>query len=126
MVRDERPTRIRVLETFAVFAAVALIASLITRRQAFSFLALGIILAALFAKHAAELLTVRWLKFSAVLSILNNTVILTLLFYLVLTPLALAYRLFNRDPLGLGRGDNGSFYCERNHRYSGTDLEKMW
>jgi hypothetical protein len=121
-----RPSRVQVLETFAVFAAVALIASILTKRDFFSLLAMGFLFSALFMKRPAGKITWLWLKLSAILSRINNGIILAILFYLVLTPVALIYRIFNKDPLHLKINNIGSCYTERNHTYSKTDLEKMW
>jgi hypothetical protein len=124
--RSHEPSRIQVLETFAVFSAAALLAAIISHQRAYLFLSLALLCTALVLKTPAALLTRLWLKLSTLLSCLSNGVILTVVFYLVLTPIALVYRLFNRDPLNLGRKVAGSFYSERNHCYSKTDLEKMW
>jgi len=126
MTKTHKPARARVLETFAVFAAAAQLAAILTQRRHFSFLALGLLFMALFMKRPAAEITFWWLRFSAILSGVTNRIILTLLFFLILTPIALVYRLFNKDPLNLERDDSGSFYSERNHTYLKNDLEKMW
>jgi saxitoxin biosynthesis operon SxtJ-like protein len=126
MVPMNKPTRAQVLETFVIFAVVSLLAAILGHRELCFLLALALLFIVLFMKALAEVITRCWLKFSAMLSGISNRIILTLLFYLVLTPIALIYRLFNKDPLHLDTNSSGSFYVERNHSYSKADLGKMW
>ncbi|NVN99752.1 MAG: hypothetical protein HXX17_10535 [Geobacteraceae bacterium] len=119
-------TRVQVLETFAVLAAISLLAAIFYHRQGFILVALALLLVVLFIKHLAEGITNWWLKFSALVSGINNRVILALLFYLILTPIALIYRLFNKDALNLDRSESQTYYFDRYHTYSKNDLEKMW
>ena len=122
----ENKSRILVLETFAVFTAVSLLAAIIFHRPAFVILSIVILLVALFMKSIAGQITCWWLKFSSIVACINSRVILVIIFYFVLTPIAFIYRKFNIDTLGLEMKKSGSFYIERDHIYSKTDLEKMW
>lgn len=121
-----QPSRTVVLETFAVFAVVSLLAGIFWQRQVFVRLALIVLLVALLAKPLATVVTRVWLKFSTLLSGVSNRLILAFIFYLLLAPLAFIYRLFNRDPLKLEAGNRETYYSERNHTYARADLEKMW
>ncbi|NVN99747.1 MAG: hypothetical protein HXX17_10510 [Geobacteraceae bacterium] len=121
-----KTSRVQVLETFSVFAAVSLLLAISSCRQVFALLAFALLLVALFIKPLEAVITRWWLKFSELLSGINNRVILTLIFYLILTPLALLYRLFNKDLLNLDGRRLLSFYVDRNYTYSKPDLEKMW
>src|SRR5207247_5303096 len=53
-------------------------------------------------------------------------VLLTLVYYLVLTPIALLYRLTHRDPLRLRRADDTgrSYWIVRDHPFEPRDLER--
>ena len=119
-------TKIRQWETMAVFALLCLLLGVRSQRQSFVFLAMGFLIVALFVPSLARIIALGWLKLSMVLAHVNNRIILTLMFYLILTPIACFYRLFHNDPLGLAMKKSGSYYCERNHTYSRTDLEKLW
>jgi Saxitoxin biosynthesis operon protein SxtJ len=119
-------TKVRELETMAVFALVSLLLGVRFQRQAFIYLAMGFLLIALFVPPLSKVMTLGWKKLSYLLAQVNNRIILTILFYLVLTPLACLYRLFHKDPLLLSKKESGSYYCERNHTYVRADLEKMW
>jgi hypothetical protein len=124
--KDKRVTKVRQMETMAVFALVFLFLGVKFQRQALLYAAMSALLIALFVPPLARFITLGWGKFSRVMAAVNNRIILTIAFYLVLAPIACLYRLFNRDPLRLARKESGSYYCERNHLYSSADLKKMW
>lgn len=53
--------------------------------------------------------------------------ILTVVFFLILTPLAIVSRLFvAQSPLQLRKKLGGTYYILRNHRFSAPDFEKLW
>ncbi len=67
-----------------------------------------------------------WTKITWLLSKIVPNIIMTLVFYLVLTPVALLSRLFGkRDPIDLKNNQN-SFFKEKNQAYSKTSFEKPW
>ena len=67
-----------------------------------------------------------WEKFAEFLGFVNSRVILGIIFFLVLTPLAFLFRLFSKDSLQLKRKKEGSYYTLREHLYKGEDLTKTW
>jgi polyferredoxin len=127
MSHHTKAPRWQELETLGVIAAFLLLLALVTHRQWLSWLALALLVIGLFVPPLARPLTSGWLKLSTVIGTFNSKVILTLVFYGFLTPLAFLYRLMGKDPLQL-RDPAGreSFYSERNHTYSRGDLDKMW
>jgi hypothetical protein len=56
--------------------------------------------------------------------VLVSAVLLALVFFLLLTPLACLYRLFNSGNL-MGNNED-SMYKSRDHLYSGDDLRNIW
>lgn len=83
---------------------------------------------ALLLPGTASRIAALWLRFGAFLGRVNSRILLTLIFYLVLTPTAFLYRLFSRkDPLGLRKDrSSGSFWHTRDLEYGKEDLEKSW
>ncbi len=122
---DERR---RSLETLAVLAAACIACAMIFKAQAFAYVALGLLLVGLFLRWPAVKLAGAWLGFSAVLGAINSKILLTLVYYLVLTPIALLYRLTHRDPLSLRRADDTrrSYWIVRDHQFGPRDLERPW
>lgn len=116
-----------VLETLTPLVLVLLVLHLYFARAGFLYGAIGLLLVMLFVKPLAGVLASWWLKFAGVLAAVNTKVILTLLFYLLLTPIALLFRMFNRNPLRLKADKSlSTYYTVHEHPYSGGDLEKMW
>lgn len=119
-------TRVEALETLTVFAGVCLVLGLVSDRRAYFWMALLFLGIALVAKPLAALLARIWLQFAELLARINNRLLLTLLFYGLLTPLAFVYRLCKHDPLHLTGKRSPSFFNERDHRYAADDLKRMW
>ncbi|WP_138989963.1 SxtJ family membrane protein [Larkinella sp. C7] len=67
-----------------------------------------------------------WFKLAEVLGIINSKIILTVLFWAVLVPIAYLYRLRAKNPLTIKRTPDTSLYHERNHTYTKEDLEHTW
>ena len=128
VTKRNRDDRRQSLETLAVLAAACIACALIFKAQAFAYVALGLLLIGLFFRWPAAKLAGAWLGLSAVLGAINSRVLLTLVYYLVLTPIALLYRLTHRDPLGLKRADDSerSYWILRDHRFEPRDLERPW
>lgn len=81
-----------------------------------SLAALGVVLAALgtFAPAALRIPSRLWWKLAHALGWVNSRVLLSLLFFLVLTPVGLLFRLIGRDPLSQrGKGTTWSAYPRR-------------
>jgi hypothetical protein len=119
--------RLEVLETLMPLVLVLLLLYLIFSLAGFLYGAVGLLTVALFIRPLAELLAGGWLRFAKLLAAVNAKVLLTILYYLLLTPVALLFRLFNRNPLQLKAAQGiPSYYTICNHHYSGNDLTKTW
>ena len=66
-----------------------------------------------------------WYKIAEVLGFINARVILSLLYYIMVTPMALLFRLTGNDPMLLSKPENSTFKT-RNHTYSAIDLKNPW
>lgn len=120
-------TREKALETLAVLAAASLLLFFIFKRPAFAVLAAAFLVLALAFRGAAAVVAGWWLKFSEVLGRFNTALLLGLVYFLVLTPMALLFRLFTGrarylkfDPAAT------SYFRERNRAFTPADLEKPW
>ena len=56
----------------------------------------------------------------------NSRILLTIVFYLILTPVALISRIFNKDKLKLKKQEGGTLFTTRNHLFTPKDLENPW
>ena len=126
MSSHKKPIRVKELETLGVLSLFFLVLNVMTHRPVFVYVALALLIIALFVKPLAVQISKGWLKFAEVIGTFNSKLILSLTFYLFLTPIAFLFRLFTKNPLMLKTENAVSFYTERNHSYSAADLEKMW
>jgi hypothetical protein len=67
-----------------------------------------------------------WFKIAEVLGKINGAIILSVVFWVFLFPIALLYRLNRKNPMSVKKESNPSLYHERNHVYSKEDLEHTW
>lgn len=115
------------METIATLAAAALLFYFIFHKAFLVVLAFGLLLIGLLFKKAAAVICAGWLKFSLVLGHFNTRLLLGLVYYSVLTPLALIFRIFNPDPLDTAiKPGARTYFHELEHQFVPADLEKTW
>lgn len=66
-----------------------------------------------------------WMRLGEVLAWVNTRIILTLVFFLVVTPIGLVMRLFGRSPMAARRGDSYWIDVEP-HSYGDRHVEKQF
>jgi len=118
----------KALETLAVLSLVCLAAGLFFGMTAFLVAALTLLFTGLFLKRLSMRIAEVWLRFAGLIGAINSRIILTLIFYLVLTPLAFVYRLFHGDFMKIRRQDDPgrSYWTRRDHQYNPRDLGNVW
>ena len=125
-------TRETVLETLGVLALACLVIGHLAHRPALKAGFLGgaaaLLAVGLFVKPLAAWIARGWLAFAHVLGAVNSRILLSLIFYLFLTPIALLARAVRGDFLALKRttAPDRSYWQPRDHAYTKTDLEKLW
>ena len=68
-----------------------------------------------------------WLKLSMSIGFVISRLLLSLIFFVVLTPIGLLWRIANRkDQLQLKRKAGSTYYTDRDHEYLPEDLENTW
>lgn len=112
------------LEAISVLAWVALGIGLLTGRYQWAAAAFGLLFVGIFVKPLSRIIATWWFRFAEVIGAFNTRVILGLVYYLVLTPVAFVYRRCHQDGLNV-KGKKG-LWIERSHRYGPSDLEKLW
>ena len=110
-----------------MLAAAALALGLVFGLRWPLLLALTLLATGIFSRTLTGRISSAWLTFSEVIGKFNSRVILTLIFCLVLTPVAYLYRVFKKDPLKLEKlRGRGSYFHDRAHTYAKADLENVW
>lgn len=119
--------RLATLKTISVLTLAVLIAYVIFNAQWLLWVALLLTLGNAFESRITAAIAHYWMKFAAVLGEFNSRVILTVTFYLILTPLAFVYRIFNRPLVDHFRANKRQSYFEDlGKTYTPADFEKTW
>ena len=79
-------------------------------------------LAGLVSTLLLEKITAGWMWIGEKMGAVMSRVILTFVFIFIVTPLAVAYRLFGKKKIENAQ----SHFVERNHTYTAADLEKVF
>ncbi|RYG44616.1 MAG: hypothetical protein EOO01_19180, partial [Chitinophagaceae bacterium] len=113
------------LGTMLVFTIVLIILYLAYRNVYFLYGALvaggiGILIPSL-----SRLIHDLWMKFAELLGLVMNKVILGLVFFVFLVPIALLSRLFRKNPFKVQKSA-GSYFSDRNFKYTKKSLEQLW
>lgn len=67
-----------------------------------------------------------WFKIAHVLGWINTRILLTIIFFLVLTPFALIQKLLVRKNFLSLKDKSDTVYHTRNHQYQPEDFENIW
>jgi hypothetical protein len=67
-----------------------------------------------------------WEKFALALGWINTRIILSLVFFIFLTPFAVLSRLFSKNSSLKLKNKEDTTFVERNHTYTKKDLENIW
>lgn len=118
------------LEVMLTICVGVLIVYFATGQQYRWLIAIAIVLGVVgaFSKFLTAKIARSWIKLGEAMGFVMSKVILTIIFFGFLFPLAVLSRLFNRgqDALQLKRKTLGTYYHERHHTYSAKDLENTW
>lgn len=97
----------------------------ITREPLFIYTALAIGVLSLLIPHVGYAIVWFWFKLAYLLGWINSRIILSIIYFIFLTPMAWLYRLSKKDGLQLKAPEKSNFK-ERNHIFTDKDLEKTW
>jgi len=108
--------------SIVVFMLILLV---ITKNQIFIYLAFGIGLISLLSKTITNYIVLGWTLILKIVGAINAHVILGLVFFVILFPISMIYRILNKDSLNLKSGKE-SYFSTREHRYTPKDIENPW
>ncbi|NVK65503.1 MAG: hypothetical protein HWE22_13005 [Flavobacteriales bacterium] len=99
----------------------------ISKQEVLLYIALGVGALGGLSDFLAEKIDWLWTKLGWLLSLIVPNIIMTLVFFLVLTPTAFLSRLFGKsDPLDLKNAPSSLFKEKENASYSKESFEKPW
>jgi len=112
-------------ETFLIFAGVFVLIFLFKKKIVFLYISLSSVLIYFLIPPLAMKISILWLKLGRILGEINTKIILSLLFYLILTPLALIRKTFTADFLELKKNKK-TFWKEKKESFEKEEMERMW
>jgi hypothetical protein len=113
-------------KTILIIVTGLLAGSLIFKSTTLLYIALTVGALCAFIPVVAKGIEWCWLKLALGLGWVNSRILLSLIYFIFLLPIAWISRLFTRDPLMLKRPKVNSLFVTRNHTYSKKDLENIW
>jgi hypothetical protein len=113
--------RINRAESVLVISGGLIVFFLIYKITALLIIALCLIVIGLFSAYLTARIAWLWMGFAKILGYISSRIILTLIFYLILTPLALIRKLFKKKTPA--KNDTTNFFS-RHQPYSASDLER--
>lgn len=115
------------LKSLSVIALGTLILFFITKKFIILCLTLFILLLSLFPNPVSNKISIALNKFTYLAGLINSKIILTILFFLVLTPVALLYRLFSNSKVDYFKSNNRkSFFKKPEKEYNKEFFEDPW
>ncbi|MFA7471277.1 MAG: SxtJ family membrane protein [Spirosomataceae bacterium] len=99
----------------------------IFKKEWLLYIGLFVGLAGVFVPFLGDLIVKGWYKLAELLGYINSRILLTVIFFLILFPVAVLARLGRgKNMLGLRKDPNQTAFTERNHRYVAKDLKNVW
>lgn len=113
------------LETSLVLTTGFLLLYFFTKNELFLYISFAFGMIGIFIKPLAKYIALGWFKLADVLNFFGSKIILGTLFFFVLYPVSLLYKISNEDKLRLKKSKDSN-WIEHNHTYSSIDLENIW
>jgi hypothetical protein len=121
-----RTIRVKTLEFFLFLVLLLIVLFFITKSPVLLYFAIGIAGVGLFLNKISSLIYLGWTKLSQFLAFVMTRLVLSIVFFLVLFPVSLIYRMTKKDPLKLKPNRYPSLFETRSKHFTSADLENMW
>lgn len=115
----------KIYETSLVLTTGFLVIYLFAENVTFLYVSIFFGFVGIFIKPLAAIITKIWFWLADILNLVFSKLVLGLLFYLVLFPLALIYKAAGNDKLRL-KEDNDSKWIERNQVFESSHFRRIW
>ncbi len=119
-----KPSRLQNIEFGLMLVVISCLFALWTDQKEFMFGAISLGFVALIVPVVYSPLTSSWFGLAKLLSKISSTVLLSIVFFTIVTPVGLIRRWIGKDPLQLKafKKDQSSVLINRNQVYSSDDL----
>lgn len=114
-------------EAILVMVTGLIILYLVFKMNTLLTLALAVAVLSLLSGFIRDTMVWLWIKMAEVLGYINSRILLTFIFFILLTPVAFLYKLTGKDPMQRKRKSGiKSMFVERNHTYTKEDLRYIF
>ncbi|PCJ86040.1 MAG: hypothetical protein COA57_06760 [Flavobacteriales bacterium] len=119
--------REKILENLAVISIGFMVLYFLFKKFWLLDVSLAVLLIAVFIKPLAKLISRGWMKLAEGMGFVMSKVLLSIIFFLILTPIAFLQKITSKDNLRLKKEPGKSLYFEREgHEFTKEDLENPW
>lgn len=115
----------KIFETHLVIITGLIVIYLLKGQVLILYISLAFAFIGIFVKPMATLITKGWFGLAFVLNKISSTVLLSLVYFLILLPISLLFKLRNTKMLNLKNRGN-SLWNVRNHDYQKKDMDNLW
>lgn len=113
-------------KTLLVITVGMLLVYFFSKNSLFFYIAVSVGLAGVLSTYIARKIDFVWMKLAWVLSLILPNIVLSVIFYLFLTPIALLSRIFGeKNQLNL-KNTKTSLFKDVNKKFEKSSFEKMW
>jgi|TARA_B110000879_G_C10960574_1_gene427408 hypothetical protein len=113
-------------KTVLVITVGFLVLFFFSKQNVFFYIAFGVGVLGVLSSYLAEKIDWIWTKIGWVLSFIVPNILMTIVFYLVLTPTAFLSRIFGKkDPMDL-KNSQASLFKKKEANFSKESFEKPW
>ena len=115
----------KVYRNILVLVAGFCVLHLLFHGKVFIIIALSVLMLSAVSQRAAVSIDAAWLWIGEKAGKVNAAILLFIIYYLILTPIAFLSRVGKKDPLQLKAPEKSNF-VPKHHRYSAKDLQNPW
>ena len=115
-----------VYRNIAVIVGGLLIISLVFDFEVLVYISAVIAMASGLFPPVGRMINWLWMRLALILGWFNSRVLLSVVYFILLFPIALVSRLFTKDSLQLKPKEKKSYFEERNHTFTKEDLINTW
>ena len=115
----------KVYKNILVLIAGFCVLQLLFGGKVFISIAVSVLLLSSISQKAAIIIDKSWLWFGEKIGKVNAAILLFLVYYLLLTPIAFLARIGSKDPLQLKAPEKSNFVF-KSHKYTSDDLKNPW
>jgi len=120
-MQNQRENKKRTNETTKALVILLLIIGIVYHQPWANYVALCILFISLITEKPFRFLALLWFSLGNILGTIVTKILLSVIFYVILTPISFLYHIKNRDPLCL-RKSKKSLFVTRNKVFSAEDL----